>query len=342
MLKDFLDRRRSARGLVLKGANLRGLRLAGLRADGLDLEEADLRESSLAGVKWKGCILRDARLDDADFTDAVLRLCDLDQARATKATFARVRLENSTARGARFDGADLTGAVLTDTDFSRASLRGANLEGVSASGADLRGADLRGARLLDAVLTDSDLRGADLTDADLRGADLRGADLRGVAGGPAALPKDQSEWGGLPPELKPLAETMTPIVLEALRTAGHRGVMAPETAKRLIEDAARHRGASPRNASSPETLNAVARVLGELGDGVLPMLIGALRQPNGGEPPPGVKAMILRLREEFSLDGTAAAEGVLSRLINGIGVSSRDPLRDRSPSREEDDNEGTM
>lgn len=135
ILQELLEHHRTASALMLKRAQLRGIRLGGLRADGLDLEEADLRQSTLADVKWRGCIVRDALLDGADFTRAILRMCDFDQARATDAIFVLARLENSTARGARLDGADFTRAVLTDTDFSRASLRGANLQGVSASGA---------------------------------------------------------------------------------------------------------------------------------------------------------------------------------------------------------------
>ncbi|MGA7730198.1 MAG: pentapeptide repeat-containing protein [Chloroflexia bacterium] len=324
-LRNLVHRRQTARNLVFKGADLRGIQLSGLRADGLDLEEADLRESSLIEVKWKGCILRDALLDAADFTDAVLRLCDFDQVRATDAIFVRTRLENSTACGARFDRADLTGASLIDTDFSRASLRGANLEGVSASGAHFRGADLRGARLQNAELVDTDLRGADLTDADLHGANLSGADLRGVVGYDPALQKEDSQWGELPPEMRDLSETMTPIVLEVLRTAGRRGAIDAKTAERLIEQAARRQSASPRNAPSADTMKAVSQVLDELGDNVLPALIGALQQPNEGEPPPEVKAMILRLREALSLDETASAEDVLSRLVNGIGRSLHFP-----------------
>lgn len=317
-LRGFLTGGRTARDLRLKGAELRGISLPGLRADGLDLEEADLRESSLTGVKWKGCTLRDARLDAADLTGAVLRLCDLDDARLNGATLAQARLENSTARGARFDGADLTGAVVTDTDFSRASLRDTNMEDVSASGADFRGADLHGARLKNAALADADLRGADLTGADLLGADLRGADLRGVVGIDPAFQKEETQWGGLPPEMRDLAEAITPIVLEALRTAGERGFIDSETAQRLIEETARHQGASPRNAPSPDTLKAVSRILEELDDNVLTTLIGALRQPDGSEPPNEVKALILRLREELGLDETAGAEDVLSRLAGGI------------------------
>jgi uncharacterized protein YjbI with pentapeptide repeats len=317
-VREFLDHGRTARDLILKEADLRGAQLDGLRADGLDLEEADLRECSLTKVNWKGCILRDARLDGADFTEGVLRLCDLDQARATNATFVRARLENSTARGARFDAADLTGAVLTDTDFSRASLRGANLEGVSASGTDFRGADLREARLHGALLVDSDLRGADLTGADLREADLSGADLRGVVGYTAAGTSKEGDWGNLPPQMRALTETMAPIVQEILRTAGERGAIDQETAKRLIEEAAAARQETqPQTAPSPETMNAVSRVLDKMGNEAVPALIAALRQPNDSEPPPEVKAMILRLREELSLDETASVEDILHGLTRG-------------------------
>jgi uncharacterized protein YjbI with pentapeptide repeats len=321
ILQELLKQQRTARDLELKGADLRGVQLSGLRADGLDFEEADLRESSLTEVKWKGCILREARLDGADFRGAVLRLCDLDQARATNATFIGARLENSTACGARFDGTDLAGAVLIDTDFSRASFHGANLEGVSASGASFRGADLSGTRLRSADLTDTDLRGADLTGVDLQGADLHGADLRGAIGIDPALQKEESRWGELPPAMRDLTETMTPIVIEALRTAGRSGAIDPEVAGRLIKEAARHQSASPRNAPSQDTLEAVSRVLGKLGDNVLPALIGALQNSDKEEPPPEVKALILRLREELGLDESASVEDVLSRLTGGIGRS---------------------
>lgn len=318
ILHSFFVQRRTARNLILKGANLRRRDLAGLRADGLDLEEADLREICLIQVRWKACVLHDARLEAADFTDAVLRLCDLDQTRATNAKFVRTRLENSTARGARFDGADLTGAVLTDTDFSRASFRGANLEGVSASGANFRGADLSDAKLLNAEFVDVDLSGADLTGAELQGVDLRGAILRGALGIDPALQEAESQWGELPPEMRDLAGMMTPIVIEALRTAGQRDVLDPNTAARMLEEVARYQGASPRNIPSPDTLKAVSLVMSELGDNTLSALFGTLQLPKGAEPPPEVKALILRLRKAFALDETASAEDVLLRLINGV------------------------
>lgn len=309
---------RTARNLDLEGADLREVQLSGLRADGLNLEEADLRESSLREVKWKDCVLRDARLDAANFTDAILRMCNLDQAHMTKATFVRTRLENSTACGAQFDGADLTGAVLTDTDFSRASFCSANLERISASAASFRGADLRGANLHNADLSDADLRGADLTDANLEGVNLRGADLRGVVGADLVLQKAAGQWDELSPEMRNLAETMTPIVSEVLRTAGRRGVIDPAITQQLIDETTKQAGVSPRNAPDPETLETVSRIVSELGDNTLSILFDAL-QSKESEPREEVKSMILQLRDAFGLDEKATAEDVLTQFLRSLG-----------------------
>jgi uncharacterized protein YjbI with pentapeptide repeats len=308
--------RRTARDLLLTDAKLRGLQLDGLRADGLDLVDSDLRDSSLTGITWRGCTLRNARLDAADFSDAVLRMCDLDDVRAPHAKFTRARLENSSARGARLDEADFSSAVLTDTDLSRASLRGARLDGVSATGVDLRGSDLRGASLRNAVLTDADLRGADLTGADLHDANLHGADLRGVAGLDAAR-FPASAAGDVSPAVQDLSETMAPIVAEVLRTAGRSGAIDADTAQRLIDEAARHQTTTPERAPSPEALTAVSRVIAELGDGGLPVLVSALQQPNQTEPPKEVQDVIRRLCQELSLDEGATAEDLLHRLTRG-------------------------
>jgi uncharacterized protein YjbI with pentapeptide repeats len=314
-LHSFVVAGTTARNVVVTGAQLQGVQLAGLRADGLDLAECDLRDSSLGRITWRGCTLRDARLDAADFSDAVLRMCDLDGVRAAGARFVRARLENSSARGARLDAADFSSAVLTDTDLSRASLRGARLDGVSATGVDLRGSDLRGASLRGAVLIDADLRGADLTDADLQDANLHGADLRGVAGLDAARPV--SAAGDVAPAVRDLSETMAPIVAEVLRTAGRSGAIDADTAQRLIDEAARHQAAPPQRAPSPEALAAVSRVIAELGDGVLPALANALRQPNQAEPPKEVQDVIRRLHQELSLDEGATTEDLLHRLTHG-------------------------
>lgn len=324
-LQKLASNGQTARDLALREANLRGVTLAGLRGDGLDLSDADLRESVLTGVKWRGCILRDARLDAADLTGAVLRMCDLDGARLTGATLIDLSLENSTARGARFDEADLSGATLTDTDFARASFRDANLEGVEATGVDLRGADLRGAWLKNAQLADADLRGADLTDASLDGANLAGAQLAGALMDQPGQPKEESPWAALPPELAALTEMMTPIVMEALRTAGRSGVIDPKVARRLLEEAARRPAPAARNTPSPETLQAVSRVVAQLDGNALPALLKSLQQPAGQAPPPEAQALIRRLRAALAMEETADAEDVLTALVNGLGGDRERP-----------------
>lgn len=339
----------TARDLDLCGADLRGADLSGLRADGLRLDDCDLRDARLTRVVWRGCSMRDARLEGADLSEATLRLGDLEQVRADRAILVGARIEDCSARAARLDGADLSGASLTATDLSRASLRGACLQGVSALGADLRGADLRGARLGGASLAEADLRGADLREADLTNTDLSGADLRGALGldpaspgcgiAPPWEPEDQApdEHGAwspgvasqspqdLPEGLLALAESMAPLVRQVLETAGSEGLIDPKVAEGLAAQA-RTLGPRPQGGTkpgsvqmgpSPEVLGAVARVLTRAGGQTLPALLAALAHPRGSEPPPEVKGLILSLRNELGLPEDADSEAVLSRLLGG-------------------------
>jgi hypothetical protein len=124
--------------------------------------------------------MEEARLEDADLTDATLRMCVLDGARAMDACLAGARLEDGSARGADLSRADLRGAHLSETSLARAVLRDADLSGVEGDGVELRGADLRGAKLAGARLADADLRGADLRGADLSGGHFQDADFRGA------------------------------------------------------------------------------------------------------------------------------------------------------------------
>jgi uncharacterized protein YjbI with pentapeptide repeats len=308
-LTECIQAHRTARGVSLNAATLRGAQLARLRGDTLSFNDADLRESSFADAKWRNCSLRDARIESADFSNAVMRMCDLDGVRADHTNFSHARLENSTARGARFDHANFQAAVLTDTDFSRTSLRDANLAGVQASGAAFRGADLSRANLRNASLVDADLRGADLTDADLEGADLRGADMGGVIAAGITAPSG----------IEALSETMAPIVGEILRTAGNSGHIDAETLSGLMDEVNEMAPPSSENVPGPDAMAAVARVLSELGDDVLPKLMRAFAQPPGREPPPEVQELILRLRDHLGMDESATAEDVLERLMQGFG-----------------------
>jgi hypothetical protein len=114
-----------------------------------------------------------------------------------------------------------------------------------------------------------------------------------------------------------LSETMAPIVAAVLHTAGRSGSIDAETAQRLIDEATRLQAPAPERAPSPEALAAVSRVIAELGDGVLPVLVGALRQPNQAEPPREVQDVIRRLCKELSLDEGATTEDLLHRLTRG-------------------------
>ncbi|MBB3219821.1 pentapeptide repeat-containing protein [Pseudoduganella umbonata] len=328
ILEECIRTHRTARGLALAAADLRGARLQGLRADGLDLRDADLRDSLLADARWKACSLQDARLEGANLAGAILRLCILDDVRAAGTRLPGARIENSQARAARFDDADLTDAVLTDTDFSRASFRGAVLENVSATGSDFRGADLRKTRLRGAVLHDADLRGADLTGAEFTDADLAGADLRGAVFDPTCDPichpaRGEATPGSgnsatFPDELRPLVDTMAPVVAQVLRSAGEHAVMDSETAHRLAGEAQRLRGGTPAGPIELDTIAAVSRILPLLGGDLLPELAKALKQPPGTVPPPEVQATILALRRELGLRSDASTEDVLATLLRGL------------------------
>ncbi len=75
---------------------------------------------------------------------------------------------------------DLRGMDCTHSNFSKATLTGADLEGVpllraNLSGCDLVGANLKGCNLQWSDLTDADLTGADLTNANISRANLTNA-----------------------------------------------------------------------------------------------------------------------------------------------------------------------
>lgn len=334
LLRDHIERGRTARDLALKGANLCGCDLARLRADGLDLEDADLREASLVEVNWEGCVLRDARLDNADFTGAVLRDCDLDHARATGVVFARASLENSKARGARFDDANFSGSTLDDTDFSRASLRGANLEGASATGADFRGADLHGARLRDAKIVDADMRGADLTGADLTNADLRGAILEGVLFEGATFTGARFDEGIAAP-VAPAPEEPPPAPLEdtmfaAVDALGGllRAAMTDPRLRALAEILTAEPERAPTPGVARRVVDALRRELAarglDLGKTLEPLeqALTSLEGVSGNEPPEAWKPILERMMKD---PPSSLAEFLA---ILGAPLTTGEPRRD--------------
>jgi uncharacterized protein YjbI with pentapeptide repeats len=100
--------------------------------------------------------------------------------RFDRARLFDVRWTGCKLTGSQFPGATMRPMTSVDSDWSYASLRGADLSGVDLSGQKLREADLTDADLTGADLTRADLRHARLQTTRLRGADLRGADTDGV------------------------------------------------------------------------------------------------------------------------------------------------------------------
>jgi len=116
-------------------------------------------------------------LENADLSEANLRLDNLIDANLSDANLRGAELSD-----ANLSDATLRGANLSDATLAYATLVYANLSDADLRGADLRAADLSYANLSYAKLNEADLRGAKLSDATLLEADLRGANLNGAEG----------------------------------------------------------------------------------------------------------------------------------------------------------------
>jgi len=281
----------SVRDLDFSDAKLEGEDLSGLRAETVILSRADLRRARLVEIHWTDCLLRDARLDGADLSRAVLRICDLSGVRAGGISAREACIEDCSAVGIILDGADLTNARLCETDLTRASLRGASLRGAELSGASLRGADLREADLRESVLTDADLRGAQLCDADLRGADLRGADLRGASLDGAQMEDSdpsgaQMDADSDEPAASEDGQEIAPMVMELYRNLGGAKTVDPALLSvmqaRLGKTAPMSEG---RQTQLTDTAMAVLRTLESVGlDTMLSAAMGAFGADDEASP----------------------------------------------------------
>ncbi|MEM7015298.1 MAG: pentapeptide repeat-containing protein [Verrucomicrobiota bacterium] len=311
-------------GLSFCNAILRASNLEDMQFEQCDFTDSDFERSDFRSSGWRSCKLRSVKIDSSVAAGASFLICELEAIRAQFVDLAGARVENCTAQGAQFDQADFTNATLTDTDFSRSSFVDANLENVSATGASFRGADLRNACLRNADLTDCDLRGADLTGADLDGAILDGADLRGVIGDHEALTAELvGEYGApaLPDSILDLSKTMAPIVQEVITSAGQQGVIDPELAERIFADAPEMPAEDSDSAPHPDTLKAVAAVIGEMGNVSISDLMSTLNSQDN-TPPPQIQEMIAKLGQAFSLDENASDDEVLERLMEGLSPTS--------------------
>ena len=140
-----------------------------------------LRRSFNTFVNAIGTNFTGARLDNANFTKALLRNCDftkasLDYVNWTGATFKRCEFQdNSNLKDPKVINLCTSRRSETAKDFSLADLSELNLVEV-----DLHGANLNSAILNGANLSNADLKGANLNAAILDGADLSNADLKGA------------------------------------------------------------------------------------------------------------------------------------------------------------------
>jgi len=161
------------------------------RRDGSNLMQSKALETlvansnSFSGADFSGVSIRNAKLDNIDFSDGRFHFTSFENSQLRGANFSNSDLRFSDAKGADFSGANMNNGYAPffeapGTRFAGASLRGCNFYGANLRGADLSNADLTGAAFALADLRDADLRGADLTRTHFVGALLTGAKLKGA------------------------------------------------------------------------------------------------------------------------------------------------------------------
>jgi uncharacterized protein YjbI with pentapeptide repeats len=151
-------------------ANLQGIDLHNGTMTGMNLHFADLRQANLAGGYFVRAYLGYANLENVDLRGANL----------TSAGLGWANLSGVDIRKARLESAGLDWANLTGARGQEAILSWANLDRAKCSGIDLREASLYHAICTDTDFSKADLRGADFSRSELRGADFRGANLSGA------------------------------------------------------------------------------------------------------------------------------------------------------------------
>lgn len=166
-----------------KGIALRFLYESALVRKGdpiVDLENADLSDADLRLDRLSEADLSFANLSDANLSYAELSDANLRGALLSGADLSTAKLNYADLSYANLRGAELSDGELSDGDLSYANLSDANLSDADLSDANLRYAYLRGAKLSGAGLSTADLSYASLMKADLGGAELSGADLSGA------------------------------------------------------------------------------------------------------------------------------------------------------------------
>lgn len=164
----------------LAGADLRGADLTDAKLSGANLVDSDLSGALLTAARFERADLTRANLQGARVqgrgVSATVVNGDNNILRFRGAVMRQARLVDANLYGTEFDEADLTDADLTrtrlmDVRMDRAILERAVLVTANLTSASLRCSDLSGAQLSMANLTKANLAGSKLIGADL--ADVR-------------------------------------------------------------------------------------------------------------------------------------------------------------------------
>jgi uncharacterized protein YjbI with pentapeptide repeats len=157
----------------LSGADLSGANLSGANLYLANLANANLKGANLAQANLKSANLQSANLSSSTLTDATLNYAKLNSANLSQADLSRANLGN----------ADLQSTNLTETKFLSAKLGYANLSQANVTQADFSGAQLAAADLSNATnFSTATLAGANLTGANLLGTGITTPEVASTPG----------------------------------------------------------------------------------------------------------------------------------------------------------------
>ena len=186
-----------------------------------DLSHLDFRGSNVSQGDFTGSLLNSANLAHGIFRGVSFFACDMRNANLEQGDFSRADFRGAYVAGANLTGADMKSADLREgrmmerddkgqmvdierpgvpqdkthkTIFTGAKLSETNLSGARGSSADFSDADLSGVVIKDADFSSANFEGANLTNADFTGTDLSNSNLRSSIMSGTVL--QQTETGG--------------------------------------------------------------------------------------------------------------------------------------------------
>ena len=146
---------------------------------------AECADDAVKGVNWEGCRkrnlmlsgtdLRDANLQETNFTSTDMRGSQFDKADFHKAVLFRVAFDDSSAKGANFEKAIGYRVSFKKTDLSMAVFIKSEMQRVDFSGSTLTGADFSKAEVGRTIFDETVLGGNDFSFANVSRADFRKA-----------------------------------------------------------------------------------------------------------------------------------------------------------------------